>query len=82
MIAQLLDTNMDNWPPTTVHVQLSVPFRGYDHIAVSCLNMPGAVRCEILPANDDGAYVDMMALWVGKFMDPAEVLAAIGYEVA
>ena len=81
MNATVLDTNMDNWPPVTVHVHLSEPFRGYDYIAVSCLNMPGAFRCEVLPASETGAYVDMMALWVGRYMEPAEVLTALGYTI-
>ena len=79
MIAELLETDMSHWPPTTVLVKLSEPFRGYEYLGVSCLDMPGARRTEILPADESGAYVDMMALWVGALMTPSEALAEIGY---
>ena len=82
MIAQILDMDMSHWPPTTVLVKLDSPFRGYEYLGVSCMDMPGARRTEILPAGESGEYVDMMALWVGALMTPAGALAEIGYEVA
>lgn len=81
MVAEILDTDMSHWPPTTVLVKLADPFRGYEFIGVSCLDMPGARRTEILGSEVSGAYVDMSALWVGALMPAADALAEIGYSV-